>query len=78
MVERSKHRDMVQHYGPYRRLIEERDAEDSNLENLGGIFMKRMSKLFLMGCLVTGTFLIGGCEEGSYSFEHNSSVEISS
>ena len=39
--------------------------------------MKRMAKIFLMGCLMTGTFLIGGCEEGSYSFEHTSSVEVS-
>lgn len=39
--------------------------------------MKRIAKLFLIGCLMTGTFLISGCEEGSYSFEHSSSVEVS-
>ena len=39
--------------------------------------MKRIAKFFLIGCLMTGTFLISGCEEGSYSFEHNSSVEVS-
>lgn len=39
--------------------------------------MKRKSKLFLITCLMAGTFLIGGCEEGSYSFEHSSSVEVS-
>lgn len=26
---------------------------------------------------MTATFFMGGCEEGSYSFEHNSSVEVS-
>lgn len=39
--------------------------------------MKHLTKIFLIGCLMTVTFLIGGCEEGSYSFEHNSSVEVS-
>jgi len=39
--------------------------------------MKRTAKLFLTACLMAGTFLIGGCEEGSYSFEHSSSVEVS-
>lgn len=39
--------------------------------------MKRTAKLFFIGSLMAGTFLIGGCEEGSYSFEHTSSVEVS-
>ncbi|MBQ9486455.1 MAG: NHLP family bacteriocin export ABC transporter peptidase/permease/ATPase subunit [Selenomonadaceae bacterium] len=33
VVERGKHRDMVQHDGPYKRLIEERDADDDNEMN---------------------------------------------
>jgi len=32
VVERGKHRDMIQHDGPYRRLIEERE-DDNTLED---------------------------------------------
>lgn len=39
--------------------------------------MKRIKKFLLFGCLMAGTFFVGGCEEGNYSFEHNSSVEVS-
>jgi ABC-type transport system involved in Fe-S cluster assembly fused permease/ATPase subunit len=33
IVERGKHRDMIQHDGPYRRLIEEREQEEMESVN---------------------------------------------
>lgn len=39
--------------------------------------MKRVKRFFLFGCLMTGIFLVSGCEEGSFSVEHSSSVEVS-
>ena len=32
VVERGTHREMMQHNGPYRHLIEERSAEDQSIE----------------------------------------------
>ena len=39
--------------------------------------MNLFKKKIILTGLILGIFLTSGCEEGSYSFEHNSSVEVS-
>ncbi len=39
--------------------------------------MNSAKKLLLVGCLVSGALIANGCSEGSTSFEHKSSIEVS-